>query len=221
MSRAGRVLLDTSVIIAHFRLDKGGAVTISHDTINRESEARNQAQITGLGSLPAIGLKADGVRDHVGMNLSGSSALGHLHPGFMAMEYFALILNRSFLVFITDEGLRGWKFVGPVSTKSPQFYKPIEELLDDPEMSPGSAAFNELMCGPNTFVIAYGEIRSVDFSARTKWGMGGILHSGILSLGLSKGKNREFILLGAAYGEGIRNSISMKISGRVSRNNSR
>jgi hypothetical protein len=28
--------------------------------------------------------------------------LGHLHSGFVAMEYFALILNRSFLVFITD-----------------------------------------------------------------------------------------------------------------------
>ena len=146
----------------------------------------------------------------LGMNSPESSALGHLHAGFVAMEYFALILNRSFLVFITDEGLRGWKFTGPVSVQFPEFYKPIEELLDDPEMSPGSAPFNELMQGPNTFLIPYSEIRSVAFTGKTKWGMGRILHSGILLLGLPEGRTREFILLGAAYGEGIRNSILMR-----------
>jgi hypothetical protein len=31
------------------------------------------------------------------------------------MEYFALILNRSFLIFISDEGLRGGKFTGTVT----------------------------------------------------------------------------------------------------------
>ncbi|MEP6715822.1 MAG: hypothetical protein ABJC09_09610 [Terriglobia bacterium] len=132
------------------------------------------------------------------------------------MQYFALVLNRSFLVFITDEGLQGWKFAGPVTAQYPEFYKPIEELLDDPEMSPGSAAFNELMRGPNTFVIPYGEIRSVDFAGKTKWGMGRILHSGILTLGLPEGGNREFVLLGAAYGEGIRNAILMRITGHGS-----
>jgi hypothetical protein len=123
------------------------------------------------------------------------------------MEYLAIILNRSFLVFITDEGLRGWKFTGPVNVWFPTFYKPSEELLDDPEMSPGSAAFNELMRGPDTFLIPYTEIRSVDFVIKTKWGMGGIPHAGILSIHLTEGRNREFILLGDAYGEGIRNSI--------------
>jgi hypothetical protein len=142
-----------------------------------------------------------------GMNPSGSSALGHLHEGFVAMEYFAVILNRSFLIFITDEGLQGWKFTGPVTAQYPEFYKPVEELLDDPEMSPGGPAFNELMHGPNTFLIPHGDIRSVHFADKTKWGMGRILHAGILSLGLTEDRKREFILLGASYGEGIRNSI--------------
>ena len=146
------------------------------------------------------------LRDHRSMD----SALGHLHAGFVAMEYFALILNRSFLIFITDEGLRGWKFCGPVTTSSPQFYRPIEELLDDPEMECGSAAFTDLMHGPDTFLIPYKAIRSVDFTAKTKWGMGPILHAGILSLGLTAGRKREFILLGAAYGDGIRDAILAK-----------
>jgi hypothetical protein len=139
-----------------------------------------------------------------------NSALGHLHAGFVAMEYFALILNRSFLIFISDEGLRGWKFTGPVSAQFPNFYKPEEELLDDPEMAPGSAAFNELMSGPDTFVIPYSEISSVVFVAKTKWGMGPILHSGILTLRLISGGRREFILLGAADGDAIRALISAK-----------
>jgi len=63
----------------------------------------------------------------------------HLHAGFVAMEYFALILNRSFLIFMTDEGLRGWKFSGSVTAQIPTFYRPFEELLDDPEIAPGSS----------------------------------------------------------------------------------
>jgi hypothetical protein len=144
------------------------------------------------------------------MRTPNDSALGHLQAGFVAMEYFALILNRSFLIFISDEGLRGWKFTGPVTSQLPEFYKPVEELLDDPEMEPGSAAFQELMNGPDTFVIPYSEISSVVFVGKTKWGMGPILHSGILTLGLTSGRKREFILLGAAYGDGIRNLIYAK-----------
>src|ERR1700690_321957 len=144
------------------------------------------------------------------MNLAGNSSLGHLHAGFVAMEYFALILNRSLLVFVTDEGLQGWKFSGPVTTSVPEFYKPAEGLLDDPEMTPGSAVFNDLMHGPDTFLIPFSAITSVDFAGRTKWGMGPIFHSGILSLGPTRGRKSEFVLLGRAYGDGIRDLILAK-----------
>ena len=133
-----------------------------------------------------------------------------MHAGFVAMEYFAVILNRSFLIFITGEGLRGWKFRGPVTTSVPEFYKSAEDLLDDPEMTPGSAAFNDLMHGPGAFLIPYGTVTSVEFAGKTKWGMGPIPHSGILSLGLTEGRKREFILLGQANGDGIRDLILAK-----------
>ncbi len=149
-------------------------------------------------------------------DLATSSPSSHLHAGFVAMEYFALILNRSFLIFITDEGLRGWKFCGPVTTRIPNYYEPVETLLDDPEMAPGSDAFKELMHGRGTFIIPYSEVTSVNFVGKRKWGMGPILHSGILTIELTEGRGREFILLGATYGEGVRDSILARLSIRSS-----
>lgn len=87
------------------------------------------------------------------------------------MEYCALILNRSFLVFITEGGLRGWQFHGMITSLEPMFYEPVEALLDDPDMAPGSAAFEELMQQRHTFFMPYAEIVSVEFIDRRKWGM--------------------------------------------------
>jgi hypothetical protein len=137
---------------------------------------------------------------------------GHLHPGFVAMEYFALILNRSFLVFITDEGLRCWKFHGLVSSLEPLFFQPVEALLDDPDMTPGSEPFEELMCGRHSFSIQYSEIGSVEFVDRQKWGMGPVPHTGRLRIrfrGLRP--HREFILLGNAHGKLLRDMIASRI----------
>ena len=137
-----------------------------------------------------------------------ASSLGHLHAGFVAMEYFALILNRSYVVFITDEGLRSWKLCGLVNTRHPTFYEPIEALLDDPEMAPGSAAYIDVMHQRGTFLIPYSTVRFVVFVGKLKWGMGPIPHAGRLLIGLDTGRKREFILLGHAYGHGIQNLIS-------------
>jgi hypothetical protein len=82
------------------------------------------------------------------------------------MEYFALIFNRSFLVFITDMGLQGWKFSGPVTARVPSFCEPIEELLDDPDMTPGSDAFNDLMHEGGTFVIPFARFHPSASSGR-------------------------------------------------------
>ncbi|MEP7354884.1 MAG: hypothetical protein ABI824_16770 [Acidobacteriota bacterium] len=135
-----------------------------------------------------------------------------MHSGFVAMEYFAWILNRSFLVFMTDDGLRMWQFSGPISAFFPEFYKPIEELLDVPEMAAGSEDFNDLMFGPDTFLIPYDAIRSVAFEGKRKWGMGRILHSGLLFVELVDGQRREFILLGKTHGAAIRDSIRRKLA---------
>lgn len=127
------------------------------------------------------------------------------------MEYFALILNRSFLVFITDDGPRMWKFQGVVSSLEPMFYEPAEALLDDVEMTPGSQAFEELMQQRHTEIVPYTEIRSVEFINRQKWGMGGVPHAGRLRVQFRWRRTREFILSGNAHGQVIRETIASNI----------
>lgn len=157
------------------------------------------------------------------MHASKHSPLGHLHAGFVAMEYYALILNRSFLIFITDEGLRGWKFRGLVSSfrptflpwsVEPTFYKPFEQLLDDPAMVRPSRQHTSLMNEPGGFLIQYDGMASVEFEAKRKWGMGPILrksidipHTGVLTIELAGGRRREFILLGTTPGNAVRDLI--------------
>jgi hypothetical protein len=60
--------------------------------------------------------------------------------------------------------------------------------------------------------MAYSDMTSVQFVSKPKWGMGPIRHSGILTIGLAGGREREFILLGTASGEGIRDAILAKTS---------
>jgi hypothetical protein len=131
----------------------------------------------------------------------------HLHPGFVAMEYFALILNRSFVIFLVAEGLRGWKFSGPVANRDPLYFKPVEGMLDDPEVEPGSSDFKEWMNERPGFLIPTGQIVRADFDPTKKWGMGSIPHSGKLYLHLTENRKREFILLGDADGEYLREAI--------------
>lgn len=142
----------------------------------------------------------------------------HLHEGFVAMEYFALILNRSYLVFITEEGLRGWRFRGVVSSLEPTFYQDAEALLDDPDLAEGSPAFEELMQQRHGFFLHYADIDSVEFVDRQKWGMGGVPHVGKLVVRIRLRRTREFILLGSAHGQVIRNTIVSRMGGSAGQN---
>jgi hypothetical protein len=141
---------------------------------------------------------------------------GHLHAGFVAMEYYAVVLNRSFLVFITEDGLRGWRFHGFVSSMEPLFYKPAEDLLNDPELSPGSPAFDELMQHRHTFFVPYAKIISVELIEKQKWGMGPIPHAGRLKLHLlGFPSTREFILLGQPHAHLIRDMLLSRVGPRL------
>jgi hypothetical protein len=123
------------------------------------------------------------------------------------MEYYGLILNRSFLIFIRPEGLYGWKFYGLVSAHTPRYFEGVEAFLDQPEMTPGSVQFDELMKKSGSFFIPKSEIQSVFFINKPKWGMGPVPHSGKLYVTLSGSRKREFILLGSVDGESIRNQV--------------
>ena len=132
----------------------------------------------------------------------------HRQAGFAAMEYYALIWNRSFLVYIHKEGLYGIRFAGAMTGNDPQFFQPALALLNDPWFTPGTPQFEKTMKEARTnFFLPIVDIADVTFDGTEKWGMAKIPHSGKLRIRLKSGKPREFVLLGDAYGDGIRRYI--------------
>jgi hypothetical protein len=127
--------------------------------------------------------------------------------GFVAMEYFWLILNRTYVVFIAPEGLYGWKVRGPVTNADRTFYEPYQEMLKDDEFMRDWQAIEKLSRLRGGFFIERMAIVSVEYNERQKWGMGGIPHSGRINVKLSDGKTREFILLGFAIGDELVNRM--------------
>jgi hypothetical protein len=128
--------------------------------------------------------------------------------GFVAMEYYALILNRTFVVFIAPEGLYGWKAEGAVTASQPMYFQPYAGMLQDPVLMRDREAVRRLSDLKGGFFIPRSEIVSVAVIHRNKWGMGRIPHSGRIKIRLSSGKSREFILLGSVSPESIQQSIS-------------
>jgi hypothetical protein len=127
--------------------------------------------------------------------------------GFVAMEYYGLILNRTFLVFIAPEGLYGWKAEGTVTASRPTYFQPYADMLTDPDLMRDPEAIRRLSQLRGGFFIPRSEIVAADVIYGRKWGMAGIPHSGRINLRLSSGKSREFILLGSVSVESIQQSI--------------
>ena len=127
--------------------------------------------------------------------------------GFVAMEYYALILNRTFVVFIAPDRLYGWRASGPVGPRAPLYFDFYAKMLDDPELMKDMAAVQELAKLKGGFVIPRPEICSVEVIPKQKPGMGGIPHSGRILIHLVSGGKREFILLGMVDAERIRQLI--------------
>ena len=120
---------------------------------------------------------------------------------FIAMEYYAGISNRTFVVFVTDSLIWGGKVNGIImagltfghTTKEiedPYFYADPERLIHfqnlDPIKFPADIHF----------LYKRSEIKSITYTPKRKWGMGDVVHTGRLFLHFEKGGKREFILLG-------------------------
>jgi len=123
------------------------------------------------------------------------------------MEYYALILNRTFLVFIAPEGLYGWKVSGPVTTAQPDYFLPYADLLKDPDMMRDRDAMNRLARLKGGFFIPRSGIAGAEVNYNPKWGMGPIQHSGRVILRMTSGNSREFILLGTVDPDAVQQNI--------------
>ncbi len=127
--------------------------------------------------------------------------------GFVAMEYYYLILNRTYLVFSAPEGLFGWKVCGPVSNANRLYFEPFAEMLNDPRFMRDKMGIQKLSKLRGGFFIPRSEIASVKINDKQKWGMGGVPHSGRILVRSTSGKTREFVLLGSVYSASIQEMI--------------
>ena len=134
---------------------------------------------------------------------------------FIAMEYYAVILNRTFLIFTYHEVLCGAKLRSLTSSFSvlagedrwANLYSYLSRgfLKKHRGISPDSPAF--LIADRANFQIPRHEISKVVFDPTSKWGMGGIPHTGKLYIETAM-KRREFIILDHQNGKEIESALS-------------
>jgi hypothetical protein len=145
---------------------------------------------------------------------------------FVAMEYYHLIMNRTFLVLILDDFLLGLQVNGIISvqgggdpfTRAITKNMAIQDDLQNPYSYLKGSYLRKIenlniyeddilkMEKPN-FKINRNEIKSVTYDERKKWGMGYYPHDGKVYVKMLNGQEREFIILGAQSGKEIENWI--------------
>jgi hypothetical protein len=128
-------------------------------------------------------------------------------PGFVAMEYYALILNRTFVVFVAPDALYGWKARGIITHLRPMYFQEYAQILSDPVLTRNLEAIQKLANLKGGFVIPRSQILAADLVRRNKWGMGGIPQSGRIHLRIAPASTREFILLGNVDAERVHQEI--------------
>jgi hypothetical protein len=127
---------------------------------------------------------------------------------FVAMQYYWLMLNRTFEVFVTGSKLCAARVRGLMASpgfidaawKNPQFYVRPGLRSRYESVDPESTAF--LGLDNANFQIPRSEISTVEHH-RTKWGMGAVPYSGRLVISLTGQRECELVLLGAQDGKAI------------------
>ena len=127
--------------------------------------------------------------------------------GFVAMEYYWLVMNRTFVVFVAPEGLYGWMARGPVAASDRAYFEPYRQMLLDEQFMKNHAAIQQLSSLPGGFFFRRSEIASIADDDCKKWGMGPLPHTGTIRVRLLSGVSREFIALGNVNTGRIRHKI--------------
>jgi hypothetical protein len=136
---------------------------------------------------------------------------------FVAMEYHAVILDRTFLITVTASQICGARVRGLLPSPlvpDPEWrdsgLDPVKRLVErDDGVDVDSEAYVQL--DRANFQIPLTEVERVRLDPRRKWGMGWVPHSGRLYLELRSGLTRELMLLGAQDGAVICERLSQAI----------
>ena len=153
----------------------------------------------------------------------------HYNNHFVAMEYYWLILNRTFLVLITNEYLIGVQANGLVSIETA--HDPLLNImtgslavkgdLNNPHSYIKSKYLGKienedltgsgfLLKNKNNFRISRKEIKRVEYDSSKKWGMAYYPHDGKVYVETYDDKKREFIILGNQSGSHIASIIERR-----------
>lgn len=148
---------------------------------------------------------------------------------FVGMEYYFVILNRTFLVIKTDGYLVGILGNGMVSVEggkdiltreitsnmaikgdlsNPYSYLKNKYLDKIANLNLTNGSIIEE--NKSNFLIKLADIKSVVYNPSKKFGMGPYPHDGRVTIETNDNKKREFIILGNQSGESIANFIRNK-----------
>lgn len=147
---------------------------------------------------------------------------------FIAMEYYGLILNRTFMVLITDDKLIGIKVHGPIGVKTEDTSAFMPHVVIDGDMNNPYSYIDisylqkiqtfelesdeVLQANKVNFKIARSSIVEVRYDKTKKWGMGPYPHDGKIYVITRDSKKREFIILGSQSGQHLCNILKYRTS---------
>ena len=145
---------------------------------------------------------------------------------FIVMQYYGLILNRTFLVLLTNDLLIGIKSNGLISVEGGdnKIAKALSETmavkgdLQNPYSYIKSKYVDKIQdCelfdtsilkqNKSNFIIKRATVKNAYYDPKKKWGMGYYPHDGKVYIETIDGLKKEFIVLGNQSGQKIANLI--------------
>jgi len=149
--------------------------------------------------------------------MSNVNPMENAHWSFIAMEYYALILNRTYVINIKDDALcgvvcRGLTSIeggGDTLTRSATGKLAVNGDINDPNSYVDITAINK----PHraNFCIPLSDIRQVEYTPQKKWGMGYYPHDGRVFV-VTPDSKREFIILGNQSGKEIATRLNAGVA---------
>lgn len=135
---------------------------------------------------------------------------------FVAMEYYALILNRTYLIRVGEghisgsicRGLTAVEGGGDRLTREITARLAVHGELNDPASYVDTKTLSKSHRAD--FAIAFSEVRSVTYNPKKKWGMGYYPHDGRVTV-TTPGQKREFIILGGQSGREIARRLNKAV----------
>ena len=159
---------------------------------------------------------------------SAEALRSHLKPNsylysdktFIAMQYYAGILNRTVKVYVLEEMLSVATIGGPLATPmlateewyDPNFYVDQTLASELKKFNPLSKPF--LLVDKSNYQIKQSSIAKVEYDPTDKWGMGSVPHSGKILVQTTDGSEHEFILLGSQDGAFVKAMIEQTTLGK-------